>query len=731
MLCPRFNQIVAHVAAAAAPVSFAMISPVAYATQGEGTVADSTQQVEITSTYDATADQKNSTVARQVVTQEDLARYGDSGLANALARVPGVVVISRQGKSEVRLRGLGSGYTQILVNGDPAPPGFSIDSLSPAMVERIEVLRTGTVDQSTQAIAGTINIILRQPARKTSQTIKASLAGPDGQEGASLDAQLSGASDSLTYSLSSAISKLEGRTPTTLDQHSTTAGGVDLQRRHTDQQNSSRTDKFELSSALKWTLSPQTAVTVEPWVSMRWIKEWTDDERTALLGPAPAFATDTQVSKADIQMARLNLSLQHDFASGSRLDLKLGGTGGHVLGTSHFLAWDDAGMQVMDEDISATTRRSVLTTKGKFSAPAAAEHSIDLGWDGSLWSLSEDRRQSQTAPPGFPAEDLTEVNDVRIERLAIYAQDEWSISKQLSTYAGIRWETLHTVAEGSAIQRVDSQSAVLSPIVQLVWRLPSSKDDQLRFGLSRTYKAPTVEQLNPRRHVANDNTPTTPDTQGNPALKPELAWGADLSFEHYLPGSAGMFSASAFGRSVRDVIVQDVNLVDGVWTSRPVNGYHALTAGLELEAKLNLEKIVPQWPRVDIRGNLALNWSKVSGFPDGDNRLGGQIPWSVGTGADYQFSKIPLTLGSSVAFTPRRTSRISTSQSEAFDRTTIWDAYALWEPTQSTKLRVSATNLLGQPTRSTQTNTDASNVFRQVTNEDRVTTVRATLELKI
>ena len=35
-------------------------------------------------------------------------------------------------------------YTQVLINGQPSPPGFSIDTIAPDNVERIEVIRSAT-----------------------------------------------------------------------------------------------------------------------------------------------------------------------------------------------------------------------------------------------------------------------------------------------------------------------------------------------------------------------------------------------------------------------------------------------------------------------------------------------------------------------------------------------------------------------------------------------------------
>jgi iron complex outermembrane receptor protein len=54
-----------------------------------------------------------------------------------------------------RLRGLGGGCTQILLNGEPAPPGFSMDMLAPTDIERIEVMKGPTAEFG--GVAGTIN----------------------------------------------------------------------------------------------------------------------------------------------------------------------------------------------------------------------------------------------------------------------------------------------------------------------------------------------------------------------------------------------------------------------------------------------------------------------------------------------------------------------------------------------------------------------------------------------
>jgi outer membrane receptor for ferrienterochelin and colicins len=71
------------------------------------------------------------------------------------------------------MRGLGGGFTQMLIDGQRAPPGFSLDQLTPEQVERIEILRAATAETGARAIAGTINIILREGYRRRLNDLRA------------------------------------------------------------------------------------------------------------------------------------------------------------------------------------------------------------------------------------------------------------------------------------------------------------------------------------------------------------------------------------------------------------------------------------------------------------------------------------------------------------------------------------------------------------------------------
>ena len=115
-----------------------------------------------------TEQRRREPVAKSVYGREELDKYGDVSVTDVLKRLPG---INMQGGNP-RFRGLGAGYTLILINGEPAPPGFSLENLSPSQVERIEVTKGPSPEHSAQAVAGTINIILRAAPRQRLREVR-------------------------------------------------------------------------------------------------------------------------------------------------------------------------------------------------------------------------------------------------------------------------------------------------------------------------------------------------------------------------------------------------------------------------------------------------------------------------------------------------------------------------------------------------------------------------------
>ena len=89
-------------------------------------------RVEISARQTDTELRRRASTAKQIYGREELDKFGDTNVADVLQRLPGVTL---QGNAP-RLRGMSAGYTLILINGDPAPPGFALDQLDPAVPDR-------------------------------------------------------------------------------------------------------------------------------------------------------------------------------------------------------------------------------------------------------------------------------------------------------------------------------------------------------------------------------------------------------------------------------------------------------------------------------------------------------------------------------------------------------------------------------------------------------------------
>jgi outer membrane receptor protein involved in Fe transport len=222
---------------------------------------------------------------------------------------------------------------------------------------------------------------------------------------------------------------------------------------------------------------------------------------------------------------------------------------------------------------------------------------------------------------------------------------------------------------------------------------PGDQGDQVRFAVTRTYKAPSFQQLIPRRQTSIDNRSTDPDYAGNPALQPELALGFDASHEHYWAEGA-LLSVSASTRRIDGYTRYLVDFDGARWVAMPMNAGRALTRGLELEAKFPLKAVMKEAPALDLRASLSANWSRVEGVPGPDNRLDGQAPLSGNLGIDYK--RAALTTGAGFAWKQGGQIRASELQTTTLQARRDLEACALYKFSPKQQLRVALSNLLGQ-----------------------------------
>ncbi len=686
---------------------------------------------------DSLTERRESTASKIVVNHEEITKYGDTNLLDVLKRLPGVTVDSGPGGrggggrgGGVRMRGLSAGYTQILVNGERMPPGFTLDSIAPDSIERIEIIRGATAEFSAQAVAGTINVVLRRALSTQRRELKVGASTQNDKPTVNASGQWADRSGNLSWTV-----------PFNAVRFSFVSEGFNEQRVFdpdfdltqfylSRRRNEGWGANANIAPRLSWDLGANNTVNLDAFAFHNLFRgHFIEDNRPVIGDPPPYVSTDLRIRNGNSTL-RANGQWVRRFDDGGRVDAKIGATAFSFESDSIFVADDVARVRTLERTVDSTIRDVGLTSTGKYTLPVMKGHSVVAGWDGA-WNERDDTRLQQDFNPATGRGlRLDEQFDTSIRRLALFGQDEWDLTERFAVYLGVRWEAIETRSEGNTYAPIRNRSSVASPIANLLWKLPGTQKDQVRLGIARTYKPPQIQELVPRRFFAPNNTPVTPDFIGNPNLKPELAWGLDAAYEHY-PSGGGNASVSLFHRRVEDIIQREVGFDSGLYISRPANIGQGTVSGIELDAKGKLSQLWEGAPGVDLRMNFALNRSKVSYLPGPYNRLDEQVPWNGTMGFDYRFTPTPLTVGSS--FTARAGGTVRTSLSQVLYRsvTRQLEAYALWRFSPAVQLRLSVQDILAQDAVVLNRFTDASGLVERHSVDPRFRRYSFLWELKL
>ncbi|MET0517311.1 MAG: TonB-dependent receptor, partial [Burkholderiaceae bacterium] len=674
-------------------------------------------RVEVSGVASDDAQRRASTASKIIIGREEIERYGDSTIGEVLKRLPGVTTGGRPGRGgEIRMRGMGSGYTQILVNGERMPPGFSLDQLPPDQIERIEVMRAPTAEYGARAIAGTINVVLREALQKRINDVRLAVSEERGKLRPNLgwtrNDKLDGGG---AYNLT--VNATRNERIDDINSTATThvlASGQDSSIVNTGQTRGSN-ESLNLNGRVQWRLGDADQLALQPFVVVSRSSGGSRFAQTQdFCNPDPyseirCLNFDQAQTSSDSHSAMLRLHGQwtHRFEAGTRMELR-GAVGGMDARSHSFRQEFDEGASYRTQQDDTDSRHRSWSLASKFSQQLANEHSLVGGLEAEGQQLNQTRSTLQNGLPRPQLDDFGDDLSAATTRLAVYAQDEWSVGRQWSFYAGMRGETIATHSSAASYQ-VDNRSTVWTPLLHGVWKFAENSRDQIRASLTRSYRSPQLQDLIARPSINSQyacpdtalcgpNVVNFPDRMGNPALKPEIARGLELAYENYL-SKGGVVSANLFYRRIQDLIRNDTELEPvswaGVprWVSRPRNIGDATTMGIELEAKFRLDQFFEDaWP-INVRSNLSLFHSRVDQIPGPHNTLD-QQPRGVGNlGFDYKLRSLPLSIGASLNYTPRTEIQQTALQLSTVTKKFVTDAFALWNFTPDVALRVSATNL--------------------------------------
>lgn len=677
-------QVHAQTAAPAKPAAPAASEPAAQAVMVQGhrnTDADN---------------RRESTVGMGVVGRDELDAHGDLNVLDVLQRLPGITLDG----DTPRLRGLGGGYTLILINGEPAPPGFSLDSLAPADIERIEVIKGPTAEFG--GAAGTINVILRQAPRLRQREARAAIGyralAPQG---------------SASFSWGDRVGALGFNLPLTLSTWANAARGNNLRSTRsasgefTEQRQTAR-DRWQgaglnFGPRLDFKIDDEDSLLWQAMLQANRSRNSSLRHTEVLAGPPPASVSDDASSRGRWQMARSQWQWTHKAGGGSKLELKAAVQGSEWRSEGDSVLRDLAGAVTVPRVSQNRNRQRLVSQGGRWRWPWADGHTLSVGWDldrrrrNDLQRRFDDGVEQITTSLGVPFTS-------QITRGVFFAQHEWVPTPGWSLMAGLRTEHIDTRSESPASSQRQRQ-LTLMPLLHLRHAFDDKSRDVLRASVSRSQRVPDIAQLQPRYSlngsypVDQSNTPLAPDSAGNPQLRPEQLLGFELAFEHSLP-EGGVLSVGLFHREVDRLIRRRIALEAVAespvprWVSRPDNIGRANSSGLELEFKGRLDAWLPAAGAAQWRAALSAYRSAVQHIDDPDARLEGQPPWSATVGVDHGLAGGTWRIGSSLTLTPS----YSTQQT---DLQRVWrgaqqrlDGYVLWRIERQLHLRLAVNNAL-------------------------------------
>jgi len=649
-----------------------------------------------------------STAAMTVVGRDELDQHGDISLLDVLQRLPGITVDG----DTPRMRGLGEGYTLILINGEPAPPGFSLDTLAPADIERIEVIKGPSAEFG--GVAGTINVILRTPPRVRQREARVSLGyrklAPQGSASLAWGDRVGEGASALAFHLPLTVYTWANGADTRTERSNRTATGEAREQlqRGADRW---RGRGLNFSPRLEWRPADGHTLQWQAFVQGNASDNRSTRDTLLLSGPPLDSVRDDSASEGDWRLARTQLQWVRRQQDGTRFELKAGAQTSLSQSTGRGDARRADGSLFRHRDSLASDRDSRHSLGARARLPLPAAHALSLGLDLEQRQRRELRRLFEGGIERLDGT-LGSAFDAGIGRAVFFVQDDWDWRERSSLQLGLRAEHLQTDTAGPGVQ-ASQRSTTWSPVLLLRHALDTQGKRLLRASLARSVRVPEPGLLMPRYSLNGSydrdrpNTPVAADSAGNPQLRSERSIGFDLALEQHL-GGGGVLSVGVFHRRIDNLIRRRIAL-EAVpeasvprWVSRPANFGRARSSGLELELKGRAGELLPRWfdarSALSLRAALSLYRSAVEQIDDPDGRLDGQAPWGATLGFDHKLHEGAVSFGASLVLAPAFATRQT-------DRQRVWrgsaqrlDAFVAWRIDKQWQLRLAGVNLLARDT---------------------------------
>lgn len=616
-------------------------------------------KITVTDSADYFRFRSDSVSPRLIYESEYFSRFEPLSVGDMLKQLPGVAFVNDIGEYEApQLRGIGSEYTQVLINGQRVAGagedrGVFVDRIPAELVERIEIIRSPQADVDAQGVGGSINIVLKQGGsysggqyriggyRAGEGTLRGSgYLGYGGQNGrwswlGSLNLQERyNPKDKTSSAYVAPEEEEEARAKNLVDELGFVPDSGTIE---SDVRDSLDTG---VNGALSYLFESGASLGFTGWYLGT---DRDEDELTRLFdGEGEADGVEYQHENIDERTLglgaryRLPLSGDGEFVVGldyDKLSQKIDNLAGEV---------DEDEIPLESEDIDTDDDELRLNTHYLWN-PAPA-HRLKIGVQIGRKQRDASQRVFELDDESGEFEEETEANgvyEIEEQRYDAYVQDGWTVSDTFGLDFGLRIE--HSKldqqgfdSEGAATGASEDQTE-FNPNLHALWKLDAQ--DQLRASVARTVRRPNFVDLVPFSIEDDDEF-----FVGNPQLEAETAIGYDLGFERRFARQQGIVGINLFYRDVSDVI-EVVQIAEN--TESPANNGDGTVWGVELDSSLPLAML--GLPSVSVYGNYTYLKSEIADPNTGvDRRFNKQpiyvanigfshkLPWRITYGASFQ-----------------------------------------------------------------------------------------------
>jgi outer membrane receptor protein involved in Fe transport len=496
-------------------------------------------------------------------------RFEPLTVGDALKRVPSVTFLSDVLESDgVRLRGIDPGYTQILINGERVPGGeadrsFFVDRIPAELIDRVEVVRSSSANRSGDALAGTINIVLRDALALDGGYIRAgAIQFPDDEVGTTFGAVYGGEVGPGRLLIGASVQDRRNPKLKYSQRFDEPGGTLDNTEVQTDVRDG--TD-YSFNAAYEVQVGGGTLDLSGVFVRT---DRFADEDSIEYRSGIETNANILSINDNDVDIQTDNLALRARYERdmlGGETRIKLG-----------YASFDDDqeefeneaeylrdGLPFPEEDryTAELEFRDLQDEEMSFAVEHTRPVGDDVEMEFGIQAVSKDRDSTTVvadrvrfnipnAPTPRPAQPPFVFNtnnyvieETRFDPYVMFSGEAGALKWE----AGLRYEATDTTIDG-----IDNDFAALLPSASLRYRLSDS--DRLTLSVARTVRRADFDDLAP---VTLEEERGDNDFRGNPLLEPETAWGVDLGFERRL-GRRGVIGINAFYRDVTDLI-EDVN----------------------------------------------------------------------------------------------------------------------------------------------------------------------------